>query len=308
MTLRPIFAAVLFALLSTVGLNAQESSFKTVEALEPEFGEHFDLIRKSHGVIEDEFAYCHTMPIEEFVSLANRLATINYRVTRVRPFASSTGEYYVAAVWRRDRIGWYFYVGKKLKEIREFHAEREEMAYMPIDVGSYSGGAAYYAIWRKVDDPDMRTTAYFGLSDAEYAATLRRLAGERRVMILHQKVTNSSGRGLHCLVARPAVDSDAHASFEGDARAYAKALAADSYQLDLSMVATRGRLGYLAQTVKNEKQRTHVLFEKSLAEHFKLCKEHAADGLLPRVLNVRVVRGKPIASSVWVSRDDPMID
>lgn len=283
--------------------------FKTVEELEDEWREHFDLIRKSNGVIEDDFAFCHNMPIEDFVSLANRLATINYRVTRVRPYVVDSKEY-VAAVWRRDYVEWRFYMTRTLEQIHARNEEFTKESFMPIDVGSQGGGKYFYAIWRKTKDAESAKSAYFGLNDEQFRRAAKAIADDRRDVVVHQKLTNHLGQGIHCLIHEPAKDSDAYSSFEGDARAYAASLDPKLYQLDLSMFTAGGKPAYLAQGFKGGQWKTHSIFEQSFSTHFKLCKEQISEknGRVPRVINVRMVGGKAIASSIWVQPDDPTVD
>ena len=62
-------------------------------------------IESAQGMLIERFAFCQTMPLDEFVTTAKALRESGYRPVRFRPYADGTVTR-VAAVWTRDRRNW----------------------------------------------------------------------------------------------------------------------------------------------------------------------------------------------------------
>ena len=58
-------------------------------------------IQSAHGMIGERFAFCQTLPWEDFAELADKLSAAGYRPTRVRPYGVASADT-VAAIWTRD--------------------------------------------------------------------------------------------------------------------------------------------------------------------------------------------------------------
>ncbi len=107
-------------------------------------------IEAAHGLVEQRFALCQTLPLAEFVPLAERLRACGYRPIRCRPYAAVPGVL-VAAVWTRDSRAWQLTPGLSAAEARDQKDQRRQEGWEPVDVAGYlDGGQERYAIvWVK---------------------------------------------------------------------------------------------------------------------------------------------------------------
>ncbi|MGO9462634.1 MAG: protein kinase domain-containing protein [Isosphaeraceae bacterium] len=62
-------------------------------------------IETRDGIVAERFAFCQTMPLDEFLTTAEALRTSGYRPIRFRPYADGQ-MIKVAAVWTRDGRNW----------------------------------------------------------------------------------------------------------------------------------------------------------------------------------------------------------
>ena len=62
-------------------------------------------IEAAHGFWAERFAFCQTMPLEEFLAVAEGLRPSGYRPIRFRPFVNDK-RMRVAAAWTRDGQEW----------------------------------------------------------------------------------------------------------------------------------------------------------------------------------------------------------
>ena len=127
-------------------------------------------IKSAHGLLEQRFAFCQTMPLDDFIQVAEALRQSGYRPTRFRPYASKEGVN-VAAVWTRDGREWQLLQGLTADEIRQRDEELRADDFIPVDVAGYTTGKdgelveKYGGIWaRRTADEDARICV-----DASYA-------------------------------------------------------------------------------------------------------------------------------------------
>ena len=62
-------------------------------------------IEAAQGQLDERFAFCQAMPLDEFLTTAEALRPSGYRPVRVRPFADGPSVK-VAAAWARDGRKW----------------------------------------------------------------------------------------------------------------------------------------------------------------------------------------------------------
>src|SRR5262249_9026146 len=101
-------------------------------------------IESAQGLIVERFAFCQTMPLDEFRTVAEGLQKSGYRPVRFRPYADGT-TVRVAAVWTRDGRAWRMAAGLTADEVhRQDEADRQGSAgrglaprYIPVDVAGY---------------------------------------------------------------------------------------------------------------------------------------------------------------------------
>ena len=111
-------------------------------------------IESAQGMLAERFAFCQTMPLDEFVKVAEALRPSGYRPTRFRPYAEgkSLG---VAAVWTRDGRPWRLAHDQSTDEIRQTDERNRKEGYLPVDVAGYlaAGGdegkptSRFAALW-----------------------------------------------------------------------------------------------------------------------------------------------------------------
>ena len=119
-------------------------------------------IESAQGMLAERFAFCQTMPLDEFLTTAEGLRPSGYRPTRFRPYAEgkSLG---VAAVWTRDGRPCRLAHDQSADEIRQTDERNGNEGYLPVDVAGYlaTGGdegkptSRFAALWRR--EPDQMT-------------------------------------------------------------------------------------------------------------------------------------------------------
>ena len=94
-------------------------------------------IESAQGMLTERFAFCQTMPLEEFLTAAEALRKSGYRPTRFRPYAEGKTRR-VAAVWTRDGRTWRIAHDQTAEEIRQTgRAEQARRDILPFDVAGY---------------------------------------------------------------------------------------------------------------------------------------------------------------------------
>jgi serine/threonine protein kinase/formylglycine-generating enzyme required for sulfatase activity/tetratricopeptide (TPR) repeat protein len=128
----------------------------------------------AQGMVTDRFAFCQTMPIDEFVRTAEGLRTSGYRPVRCRPYADGPAVQ-VAAVWTRDRRSWRMASGLTADEVRQQdQGSRKDSS--SARRGSPDPAATGTAVRRGSPDPAATGTAglpavYVPVDVAGYVAT-----------------------------------------------------------------------------------------------------------------------------------------
>lgn len=118
-------------------------------------------IELAHGMVTQEFAFCQTMPLTEFLATADGLRGSGFRPVRIRPFRD-VGMTRVAAVWARDGRTWRASSALTIDELRRCDHRNRIDGFLPVDVAGYevieeSGKPAehYSAVWvEKSGDDD----------------------------------------------------------------------------------------------------------------------------------------------------------
>jgi len=137
-------------------------------------------LEAAHGLVAERFAFCQTLPLDEFLKAAEALRPCGYRPVRLRPYSAAPsgalvapqkpasaplGATTVAALWTRDGRDWQLVHGVSAAEVH-----RRRPGYQPVDVAGYldAGQERYAAVWGPADkDDDVRLLA--GLLGKQYA-------------------------------------------------------------------------------------------------------------------------------------------
>ena len=79
-------------------------------------------LENARGICSDRFAFCQTLPLEDFHRLASDLEPWGYRPSCVRPYTAD-GKVLVAAAWLRDGLGWKFEKDMTAREVEQKNEE-----------------------------------------------------------------------------------------------------------------------------------------------------------------------------------------
>jgi len=120
-------------------------------------------IESAQGMLADaeRFAFCQTMPLDEFLTTAEALRPSGYRPIRFRPYANGKNVL-VAAVWTRDGRPWRLAHDQSTDEIRQTDERNRKEGYLSVDVAGYlaAGGddgkltPRFAALWALRTGPD----------------------------------------------------------------------------------------------------------------------------------------------------------
>lgn len=152
-------------------------------------------IEAAHGLLSERLAFCQTMPLEEFLTVANELRLSGYRPSRFRPFAldgegrKATGPMLVAALWTRDGQEWQVAHSLSAAAITRRDAELRKQSFQAVDVASYvSGGKeCFAALWLQATADTAPVRLEVGLDENQLRAreaTLRKEGYRRAVCSL----------------------------------------------------------------------------------------------------------------------------
>jgi formylglycine-generating enzyme required for sulfatase activity len=120
-----------------------------------------DRLKTALGQCDDRFAYCLTLPLDDFRTLVNELKLLGYRPSCVRPYVAG-GKVLVAAVWARDGLDFRLELDLTAGQVRQQNAafrsewEQRGKGFLPIDVACYRSprrdpdspeGFSFAALW-----------------------------------------------------------------------------------------------------------------------------------------------------------------
>jgi serine/threonine protein kinase len=161
-------------------------------------------IEEAHGLVEERFALCQTLPLEQFDTVAAALQKSGYRPLQVRPYAGRGGPdipvrsgsprteaartgmsvpppVLVAAVWTRDGQPVLWKHGLTATEVEKHDAERRTRGEVPLDITGYVVAAKgkpaevrYAVLWGPKEAGMTEARLYAGVADG---APLRKVWG-----------------------------------------------------------------------------------------------------------------------------------
>jgi hypothetical protein len=124
----------------------------------------------AHGLVEARWAFCQTLPWEDFSALNLGLRPAGYRLARLRPYVvaasgkpasgrlAAAASVLVAALWTRDGQDSHLAHGLTTAELTRRDADEQRQGFQPIDVAFYLGpngknGPAerFAALWIKAE-------------------------------------------------------------------------------------------------------------------------------------------------------------
>jgi len=131
----------------------------------------------SGGMLSDRFAFCQTMPLDQFVTTVEELRKSGYRPIRFRPYADEK-VVRVAAVWARDGRKWRIAWGQSTEQVRQ----HDDKSYIPVDISGYVAAGSdgkpadqYAAVWVEKEGPDDDDRMFVAVPAAELAKVQEQL-------------------------------------------------------------------------------------------------------------------------------------
>jgi formylglycine-generating enzyme required for sulfatase activity len=130
-------------------------------------------ISAGFGIIHERFAFTQTMPLDEFLRVADALGRCGYRPVRFRPYAVGD-RVQVAALWTRDELHWRLTHDSSAQEVRDQDAKFKMDGFQPCDVAGYlrAGKERYAALWVERANRAGYAQLYVGLSEKEHRKLL----------------------------------------------------------------------------------------------------------------------------------------
>jgi formylglycine-generating enzyme required for sulfatase activity/tetratricopeptide (TPR) repeat protein len=166
-------------------------------------------IEAAQGMLLERFAFCQTMPLDEFLTTADMLRKSGYRPVRCRPYPDGKN-LEVAAVWNRDGRKWRIRCDLSADGAREQDARHKKDKFLPVDVAGYvaidPGGKPadrYAALWAEGrDDDDARM--YVCLTADDETEREGKLKEAKLIPRTLHATLDAAGRARYCGVwAKP---------------------------------------------------------------------------------------------------------
>ena len=202
-------------------------------------------IESAHGILHEQFSFCQTMPMDEFLTTTEGLRKSDYRPIRFRPFADGQ-VVRVAAVWTRDGRNWRSASGLSPEHIRQQDEKNRNDKFLPVDVAGYvatnKDGKSldrYAALWaEKSADDDARL--YVGTTADEQDEVQDQLKEAKLIPRTFHAMMGSEGRMRYCGVwgrpAEAATEAQTYRDlFEGNFEQKQAADLSDQLLLDVSV-------------------------------------------------------------------------
>jgi serine/threonine protein kinase/formylglycine-generating enzyme required for sulfatase activity/tetratricopeptide (TPR) repeat protein len=154
-------------------------------------------IEAAGGLVAERFAFCQSMPLEQFQTTIDALHASGYRPIRVRPYADGSAVR-VAVVWTRDGRKWRIALGLTAQEARKQDAMNRDASFLPADVAGYVATAdgkpadRYAALWSEASGDDVRLV--IGATDDELIDLQKPLDDSKLVPRTLHALRGSDGR------------------------------------------------------------------------------------------------------------------
>jgi formylglycine-generating enzyme required for sulfatase activity len=141
-------------------------------------------IQSAQGMLTGRFAFCQTMPLDEFAKVAESLRKSGYRPNRFRPFPDGK-TLHVAAVWTREVRPWRMAHDQTSDEIRQADERNRKEGYPSVDVAGYVAAdghegkptSRFAALWVQKRGPDDDARIVVASSSTE----LTKLQGQLKI-------------------------------------------------------------------------------------------------------------------------------
>ena len=138
-------------------------------------------IEAALGLVAERFAFCQTMPLDEYLATTDALRPSGYRPVRFRPYADGP-TVRVAGVWTRDTRKWRTASGLAADDVLKQVEQNRRDNLIPVDVAGYvvidsqgKPGDRYSAVWVERANPQDDAQVYVGATVASRSSEVYRL-------------------------------------------------------------------------------------------------------------------------------------
>ena len=180
-------------------------------------------IESAQGLLAERFAFCQTMPMDEFLTTAEALRKSGYRPIRFRPYADEQ-VVRVASIWTRDGRNWRISSGISANEVRQENERNERVKFIPVDVAGYmtsgkDGKPAdrYAALWVEKASPLDHASLVLASSIGDLTKEVAQLKNAGLVPLTMHSWRQADDNLSHSGVWRkPATETNDSGSFQTD--------------------------------------------------------------------------------------------
>ncbi|WP_406696971.1 protein kinase [Singulisphaera sp. Ch08] len=276
-------------------------------------------IEQAHGMVTARFAFCQTMPLDEWITTAKGLRNSGYRPVRLRPFADDK-LVRVAAVWTRDRQNWRFSSGLTPEEVRRQDDQNREDGFLPVDVAGYQGignsgksADQHSALWvEKSGEDDARM--YVGTTAGEQEEVQQRFREAELIPRTLHALRGTEGPSTYCGVwgrpARAGIEGQAYRDQSDEDFAQSQTNLSEQSLIDVSVsqapagTTNAGDPDHHYSTVWSSDWRFEATSIHGLdpSAHWRECRERIAEGYRPvswSAASHPASDGRPVTASVW---------
>jgi formylglycine-generating enzyme required for sulfatase activity len=280
----------------------------------------------AYGTLAERFAFCQTMPLREFIQLAERLRQCGYRPIRFQPYRpgeppASAVALWVAAVWARDGQDWQMAHGLSAEELRQRDAENRKESFQPVDVTGYlsDGKEHYAALWVRVPTsraaPGADTARWprlleIGLDEKQLQSKEEALGKEGYRQVACSQMACLDGKTRSCAIWSKVPDHNlrCYQTFSGTE----PNSSGENHPGDLQVDVHVSRAGPMPNNGRNvDRSYTAIWHESAVltstevhgldpAQHLARCQSLLAQGYRPAALSVaEMAPGHLVTASVW---------
>jgi hypothetical protein len=136
-------------------------------------------IESAHGMLGERFAFCQTLPWEQFAELTEKLRAAGYRPTRVRPYSDSMADM-VAAIWTRDGGRFELETDLTREQLPPAETPATEDGLVPVDfavqLAEDPSEPRYLILWGEPATADEQRRLLSDLNEEQLTATQAALA------------------------------------------------------------------------------------------------------------------------------------
>ena len=165
-------------------------------------------IEATGGLVAERFAFCQTMPLDEFLTFAGELGKSGYRAVRFRPYTDGR-VVRVAAVWTRDGRKWRMAHDQTADKIKKQDDVNRHDGFLPVDVAGYvtigaDGKPAdgYAALWTEKAGPEDDARMLVAVPTAELQKAQDQLKGAGMAPVTLRAFQDAKGRACYCGIGR----------------------------------------------------------------------------------------------------------